>query len=194
MTHNTKWDPVHLALQQQMEYRKQIAKEFKNTGSSTNELGQMIYANNTILVQNRKMLLDTMGAIGDLQEDLTFVKKQVAPKKKIKHKPEIQRDPITDTIFQEILAEPKPQLVSRRVWARFKVASAVLFYTGLRVNEVRSMTKEMIHDCFVNNKCNFYQHKVNSIRTLTIPAFYGFKYSQIEDDVIYLYRRAIKCR
>ena len=71
---------------------------------------------------------------------LNDVNKNTTPKTKISHKAQIARDPLPETVYEAILNDKKPVNAHRLTWARFRVTSTVLFYTGLRVNEICYMT------------------------------------------------------
>lgn len=112
----------------------------------------------------------------------------VAPKqKKIKIKPLKRRDVITNSIFAQIINDKKPLEMQKLIWLRFRVACVLMFFTGLRVSEVAYTTQEMINNLKQVARYQFYQSKVNSIRTVFISTK-AYKYLDlIEQDIIDVY-------
>lgn len=115
------------------------------------------------------------------------IKQHVKPKLKISHKAQIARDPLSETVYEAILNAERPAGANKLNWARFKVTSTVLFYTGLRINEVRLMTKEMLDDLCTKQKCSFYQTKVKKHRAVLIPPHAIASFNQIQPEIAKVY-------
>lgn len=161
-----------------------------------------------LLKQNNKIALSRNAGVGALIESIEIVvsklyviEENTRKQGKVKHKPQIERDPVTDIIFIKIISNPKPKNAYHICWARFKVATSVLFFTGLRVNQVAFMTQEMVQDFFIDGACNFYQSKVNTQTTILLPpaqkALLNYESIQKYVNIVYknhdiLYLTAIK--
>ena len=104
-------------------------------------------------------------------------------KSKIKHKPRPVRDSMTNTVFNAIMNSEKPKNVQGLTWHRFKITVVILYFTGLRVNEVAYTTKNTIDLLKTNLKCEFYQKKVNASRVCFIPKFALPYFDKIENDI-----------
>lgn len=66
----------------------------------------------------------------------------------------------------KIIKAPKPKGTHQLSWARFKVAAALLFFTGLRISEVAPVNEQMLLDIVEQGCMTFYQPKVNKHRTI----------------------------
>lgn len=110
------------------------------------------------------------------------------PKKK-KVKPLPLRDGITDTIFAEIMRTRKPKGAQRLSWSRFRIACVILFFTGLKAGEVAYTTRDMIESLRKNKRCQYYQPKVNSMRTCYVTEVSEKYFDLIERDIIEVYDR-----
>jgi site-specific recombinase XerD len=77
--------------------------------------------------------------------------------------------------------------MQKLTWSRFRVACVLMFFTGLRVSEVAYTPQEIINDLKQVGRCQFYQSKVNSMRTVFISTK-AYKYLDlIEQDIIDVY-------
>jgi hypothetical protein len=122
-----------------------------------------------LVKQNNKIALSTNAGVGALIKSiesvvstLNVIKENTRKLFKVKHKPQIKKGPVTDTIFIKIISDPKLKNASHICWASFKVETSVLFFTGLTVNKVAFTTQEIIKDFFSDGACNFYQSKTQT--------------------------------
>ena len=136
------------------------------------------------LIQSIQQLQTTQGMMMDtqdyhvqlLQENSTKqeehfeVSKQildlVKPKKKKKSKGVPQRDYIEIATFEAIMSSEKPPKVHKKSWGRFLMTSAILFYGGLRLNEIAGLTEVDIQQIIKHKKLSIYQKKVNKYRDI----------------------------
>lgn len=93
---------------------------------------------------------------------------KLLPKEKKDHKKQILRDPITFTIYREIMSALRPPRIQRISWARFRIISTVLYYTGMRLREAGNLTHQMILDLINNNSTVIFQSKTSKERRLYV--------------------------
>jgi len=77
-------------------------------------------------------------------------------------------------MLETIMHASKPKACHKLSWARFQVTAVLLFFTGLRVNELALFSKEMILEILDQGKITFYQAKVNKYRTVRFTS-HGIK-------------------
>ena len=78
------------------------------------------------------------------------------------------RDPVLNSLLEHILVKEKPKGIHALSWAKFKLTSATLFFTGLRINEVAIVTETMVLEMIKKGQMTFYQPKVNKHRVILL--------------------------
>lgn len=99
-----------------------------------------------------------------MEYKLDQIQTHLKKKPRVKRNPDEQRDRISFTMFHHMLYSQKPPNVHKLSWSRFRIACVILYFTGLRANEVAYTTKEMIDSLINNKKGQFFQSKVNKLR------------------------------
>ena len=107
------------------------------------------------------------------------------PKRKKPRKIQKLRDPIDYELFP-IFLEFAAQGMERRVELRrsqLRVCYTILYYVGLRINEIRHLTHQDIKDALVTSQFTFIHHKTKQahIHTLSTRALRDLSY--IEEDI-----------
>lgn len=133
---------------------------------------------------HQEMLNEVVNLAGSIEE----IRQNTATKPKISHQAQIARDPLSATVYEAILNEQRPAGANRLNWSRFKVASTVLFYTGLRINEICYMTPKMMDDLCTKQKCSFYQSKVKKERAVLLPPHAIESFKKIKEDIAIVYK------
>ena len=77
-----------------------------------------------------------------------------------------ERDPITFDLFKKIMDASKPKGAHEKTWGRFKITSAILFYSGLRLNQAALLTKEDIKIIVEEKKIFIYQKNIDQYREI----------------------------
>lgn len=95
---------------------------------------------------------------------MKILKDCLLKKKKTKKQKRPLRDPVTNEIFTFLLGKEKKKPERALCFSRFRVAIALLWSTGLRVNEIRNTTKEDMKTLLTVKKLSIYQEKVNAYR------------------------------
>ncbi len=144
----------------------------------------LAYEDTTIKLQNKgieqkldkqqQILFGIGNVLSNQNESLECLHEKVdtiTPKKIIKHKKQIERAPMPHSIMEEIIADPKPYKVPRICWQRFQLASLLLFYTGMRVNEVAYFTLTIIKQLMEVGETEIFQTKTSAIRKIRISSF-----------------------
>lgn len=126
--------------------------------------------------------------VATIYEVAQKIKQHLKPKPKMSHKAQITRDPLSATVYEAILNDERPARANKLNWARFRVTSTVLFYTGLRINEICYMTPQMIDDFCTKQKCSFYQSKVKKERAVLLPPHAVESFKRIKEDIAIVYR------
>ena len=78
------------------------------------------------------------------------------------------RDPLTYDIYCEIMYAPRPFRAGRVSWARFRIMSTLLYYTGMRLNEAGKFTDKMIVELIEQNSTIILQSKLGAERRLFV--------------------------
>jgi len=99
-------------------------------------------------------------------ERLEEIDNNTKPRKRKTNKAQILRDPVPNSMLEDILKNDKPKASHQLTWSRFQLASVILFFSGLRINEIACINKEMIQSIIDNSHMDFYQSKVNKYRTI----------------------------
>ena len=73
--------------------------------------------------------------------------------------------------MQRILNDPKPHRVHYANWERFKLMSTILFFTGLRVGELRDFNREKLLDLIDKSQVELFQTKTNANRLVLMPKY-----------------------
>ena len=103
-------------------------------------------------------------------DELKEIKNYTKPKKRKTNKAQILRDPVPNTMLDDIIKSHKPKGAHGTTWARFQLTSVLLFFSGLRINEIACIKKEMIQSIIDQGQMDFYQSKVNKYRTIRFTA------------------------
>lgn len=120
-----------------------------------NKMNLLVNIQNDLSEQNEKQL--------EISEEIL---KNVQVKKKVKHQAIPKRDNITFAIFEEIMMSPRPKNAQRKSWGRFQITCSILFFGGLRINEIASLQYSDIENILKTKKLNLYQKKVNQYRSV----------------------------
>ena len=129
--------------------------------------------------------------IGDFKEDLMTsledIRERVTPKPKVflRHRP--LRDPIDGTIYQHLMDKPRKPKERIGAYYAFRIAITLLKHTGLRVGEIRTLTKNDINTLIQELRLQVYQVKQNRHREV-IGSPYGSKQLiDLEEEINYLF-------
>jgi integrase len=100
----------------------------------------------------------------DVKQDLEEIKKAVVktPKPKGPRKP--LREPATKEVLDYLLSMERNPQEKRLCHARFRVAITLLWYTRLRINEIRPFTLQDIATLAANSELQVYQPKMNKYK------------------------------
>lgn len=114
----------------------------------------------------QKQLLDNASKKQDQHLEITKREKFFV-KPKSKGFPRCRKsDPLEFGVFKEIMNAPKPKGVHAKSWGRFLITSAILFFSGLRLNEIAVLTEADIQQIISQKKLYIYQKKVNQYRNV----------------------------
>lgn len=161
LTHNTFFDPPHNALTEIKKYRKVVRfAGILNHNPAQNQIDQI--QGMGIATQNLVVDLSDRGDVWEQKMDTIL--EHVTPKPKRSHKAQILKDPVPKTVLEEIINDPKPKGSHEKTWALFQLACAVMFFTGLRINEVVGFDTDTFKELFETDKITIYQSKVNKHR------------------------------
>ena len=109
----------------------------------------------------------------DLKDDMVTlnstvnrIEKKVTRKPKKKHKSVPKRDALLDTVFQDILLTEKPNNSNQKNWSRLLLATTLLDFSGMRINEAALLTASDIEERFEISRLKIYKNKVDEYRTI----------------------------
>lgn len=119
--------------------------------------------------QNFAFNIDTNDQVTQTKALVEMIFAHTKPKPKKKHIKQPQRDAVSFSIFETIQKSKKPKNIQHLTWSRFKIATTILFFTGLRVSESAYVTKNMLDTLIKKGKCQIYKSKVDSYRTIFLP-------------------------
>lgn len=135
----------------------------------------------------KETLIDNSEKIEENQLLLKEIREAVRPKKKKKHKKLPERDAIPFSIYERIQNSKKPKHMQHLSWSRFKIATTILFFTGIRVSESASITKEQIDVLLDKGECQIYQSKVDSYKTIHLPELAHSFFTKLQQDLNRVY-------
>lgn len=99
-------------------------------------------------------------------ERLEEIDNNTKPRKRKPNKAQILRDPVPNSMLEDIVKNDKPKGYHQLTWFRFQLTSVILFFSGPRINEITCINKEMIQSIIDNSHMDFYQSKVKKYRTI----------------------------
>lgn len=99
-----------------------------------------------------------------LCHDVKLIKDHVLKNNKVKSKKKPLRDPLTNTMLNFLLSKPRNKRERQICYSRFRVATTLLWATGLRVNEIRELTQDDFTQLFAQKKLSIFQPKVREHR------------------------------
>ena len=102
-----------------------------------------------------------------LHEQMLEIKDQLSkksPKKKRIQQP--LRQPANETIYDYLMEKERPTRYNRFAWSRNRIAITLLFYLGLRVNEVVSFSGQMVEDGLKFGKIQVLQPKTSQYKVI----------------------------
>ncbi|KAG7666483.1 hypothetical protein Ndes2437B_g09175 [Nannochloris sp. 'desiccata'] len=105
----------------------------------------------------------------DVKHDLEQIKQAVVKKPKEKKATKPLRDPINRDMFLQMLSLSKEKGEKQISYSRFRVAIVLLWYTGLRVNEIRMFTRKDIETLRDESVLQVFQPKVNKYKKVYFP-------------------------
>jgi len=89
----------------------------------------------------REIASSTSYKIDQALERLEKIDNNTKPKQRKTNKAQILRDPVPNSMLEDILKADKPKGAHQLTWARFQLASVILFFSGLRINEIACIRK-----------------------------------------------------
>lgn len=101
-----------------------------------------------------------------IHEDVVVIKDSLMKPQKEKRKKLPLRDAANNEILNFLLQRPKQKRERLVPWSRFRVTIVLLWATGLRVNEIRKLTRQDIDTILTTKKLVIYQSKVNDHREI----------------------------
>ncbi len=104
--------------------------------------------------------------IRELREDTKEILKALKKPKRTTNKAEILRDPVPQSMLEDIITSERPKGTHKLTWERFQLTATILFFSGLRINELARVDQKMINDILEYGKMTLYQSKVNKYRTV----------------------------
>lgn len=110
-------------------------------------------------------------------------------KKTIKHQPQIQRDPFEGSIYTQFMLEERPKRCNKLNWARLRVGSTLLFYTGMRANDISLTTKETLLELAATGKSQFFESKTNQSRMVILAEEAQNMFKRIMPDIDIVYSK-----
>jgi integrase len=105
----------------------------------------------------------------DVKKDLEEIKQAVVKKPKEKRGAKPLRDLSTKDIFFYMLSLSKNKGEKLICYSRFRIAIVIFWYTGLRVNEIRTFTRKDIETLRDDGLLQVYQPKVNKYKKIYFP-------------------------
>lgn len=119
----------------------------------------------------------------DVKQDLEIIKQAVVKPAKEKQLSKPLREPLTKDIFLYLLARQREPNEWRLSYSRFRVATVILWYTGLRLNEIRNFTRREIETLMYTYELQVYQPKVNKHKKVLMPPNGAETLYMMKDDI-----------
>lgn len=121
-----------------------------------------------------------------LQQVISDHVKTLLKKKKRQHVKQILRNPVPNTVFEQIIYGKIPYKKNSFSWKRFQIMVAILYFTGLRVNELKQFHRQVLLHLIENGKADIYQSKTKALKTIILPesAKKVFKHLKVAIDTV----------
>jgi hypothetical protein len=138
LTSNDPRFPDFGALENLNQYRHQVRYDSKDIpGPVKQQLDDIQFSADI----GREIASSTSYKIDQALERLEKIDNNTKPKQRKTNKAQILRDPEPNSMLEDILKADKPKGAHQLTWARFQLASVILFFSGLRINEIACIRK-----------------------------------------------------
>lgn len=143
-------------------------------------VNQAVHTDNDNKIINQKLDIqnEKINKLGDLAIHALFTQQEIRDdiktllkKPKPKRITQLLRNPVPNTVLQRILTDPKPNKIRVISWERFKIMCALLYFTGLRISEIRNFTRQDIIDFINRQQIEVLQYKTNTKKTVLLPKY-----------------------
>lgn len=124
----------------------------------------------------------------DLKQDTVEIKKAVVPVPKTKQIKKPLRAAATTDVYYHLMNLNRLKNERRLSYSRFRVAITLLWFTGLRINEIRKFTEKEISALINDGTLQVYQPKVNTYREVILPPFGQEALRIIQDDISLVFK------
>lgn len=104
----------------------------------------------------------------DVKQSLNEIKDAVVKDKKEKKIRLPLREPATRKVFDELLARKREKHEWPVSYSRFCVAVTILWFTGLRINEIRNFTLKEVSSLMNTRELQVYQPKTNKYKHVVV--------------------------
>lgn len=119
------------------------------------EIGSVNNNLNLIRTENLEQFTSIKNDLNELKDGL--LKKREKPMKKSKP----LRDAIQKDCFFQMVYKPILRCEHKLAYSRFRISIILLFYSGLRLNEIKNLTKKDLFEIMKTLELQIYQSKVN---------------------------------
>jgi hypothetical protein len=122
----------------------------------------------------QEIVSSTSDKVDKALDRLEKIDNNTKPKKRKTNKAQILRDPVPNSMLEDILKAAKPKGAHQLTWSRFQLASVILFFSGLKINEITCIRKEMVQsitDSGHQEECDLQFNSLASDLTQNISKF-----------------------
>lgn len=162
-----------------LKYKQQAILEWKD------ESIDQILDNTKVLREEMEVTRQQLNWIG---HTVHTIKEIVEKKPKKIRLSQPLRQPASNSIYFALMEQEREPHEKRLQFARFRVAITLLWATGLRANEIRSITYEDIQSIIDHQVIQVHQPKTNKFRVIHFAQETVKPFLQLKKDLHYLYK------
>ena len=158
--------------------------------TNVNDLSTALQVINQNTLFNNKLLKNIEANVVSQAQDISSINKKLQKPIKMKHLPTKRREALSQELFNKILLSSKPKHFNHLNFSRFRIGLTILYFSGLRVNEIRLLTLSEINQLKETRQCDFYQSKVNKNRNVMLSSKCLSAFTLIGKDIDLVYSKS----
>ena len=147
----------------------QVIPENLNTVSGNTFLEKFQQGVNSLVGEISQLRRENRSQYSDLKQDTETIKHAVVKQPKAKRIQKPLRAAATLDVYYHLMNLPQQKKERILSYSRFRVAITLLWFTGLRINEIRNLNQKEIQALIDDGALQVYQPKVNKHREVLIP-------------------------
>jgi integrase/transposase InsO family protein len=146
-----------------------------------------LIANNSVIT--KEYVEEAIQPVEESLEELHFKIDKLLPKQKHERETQLLRDPINSNLFPVFMCNSGNYYTYQKDLkrAQLRIAYTILYYVGLRINEIRQLTEKRLFDAIAASQLSIIHHKTRKpyIHVLSKTAVKALKNLKTEFTVVF---------